>query len=62
MNLTNPLLENIPTSIALLQVTANMQRANRNSNPKTPTSMPSATGELTSTQAIPQQAGLLSDS
>ena len=61
-NLTNPLLENIPTPIALLQVTANMQRANRNSNPKTPTSMPSATGEPVSTQAVLQQAGLLGDS
>ena len=61
-NLTNPLPENITTPIALLQVTANMQRADRNSNPKTSTSMPSATGELTSTQAVLQQRGLLGDS
>ena len=39
-----------------------MQRANRNSNPKTPNSIPSATGEPISTQAILQQAELLGDS
>ena len=61
-NLTNPLPENIPTPIALLQVTANVQRANRNSNPKTPNSIPSATGEPISTPAILQQAGFLCDS
>ena len=54
--------ENIPTPIALLQITANMQRANRNSNPKTPNPIPSATGEPISTQAILQQAELLDDS
>ena len=54
--------ENIPTPIALLQITANMQCANRNSNPKTPNSIPSATGEPISTQAILQQAELLGDS
>ena len=61
-NLTNPLPENILTPIALLQVTANMQRANRNFNPKTPNSIPRATGEPISTQVILQQAGLLGDS
>ena len=61
-NLTNPLPENIPTPIALLEVTANMQRANGNSNPKPPISMPSATWEPMSTQAVLQQAGLLGDS
>ena len=61
-NLRNPLPENIPTPIALLQVTANMQRPNRNSIPKTPHFIPSATGEPISTQAILQQAGLLGDS
>ena len=39
-----------------------MQRANRNSNPKTPNSIPSATGEPISTQAILQQAELPGDS
>ena len=61
-NLTSPLPKNIPTPIALLQVTANMQRANRSSNPKTPNSIPSATGEPIRTQAILQQAGLLGES
>ena len=61
-NLTNPLPENIPISLALLQVTANMQRANRNSNLKTPTFVPRATRDPVSTQAVLQQAGLLGDS